>query len=461
MPNVCAEGSLDVYYGSAGGADQQLYYCLTDHHVADVPAGIRLAIFKSSGGSGDGVEPLVTNSPMPFMSFSVLQRRGCSASTRIVPTGDLAAMTEHRGCDGGEEMRVPDAGISDLEPELFGSDSSDLVERSLSQLVWGLPVSKNFRNALQALQGLVPAEVAHDDERREAEAAMPVLSNTVISSIFAGSINRWSQFFDRTGTAIVRSAYLPEDAPADPDISGATPGAYRPNKSTGDRIFVCRRIDASGTQVAYGAHYLRQACTANATPFVSPNDGSDAVLGGDPAQLLDRPIPRGNVFAGRGTSDVRACLDMHDDHNRWAIGMFSTENKGDNVNREFRYVKLDGYAPSLINAHHGRWRHVSAASMQWTRATAESGGRKAALLEFLANHMGQPAVTRSLNDNFRHSWGDGGYLAIVDDQAPTGTSLVTEDLLSRYPVAGVSHAQGSVARNCLVPVLTGNTSIDP
>jgi hypothetical protein len=150
-PNICEEGSLDIYAAVIDGTRQLLYYCLTDANIPGVGAGRRLAVFKSSGGSGDGVQPLLEAREMPFLAIDRLRSGGCAARTRILPTADLAAYTEHRDCAAGVESRLPDAGISDLEPSLLVDDAANLVTRSLAQLVWGLPVSRNLRNALQAL----------------------------------------------------------------------------------------------------------------------------------------------------------------------------------------------------------------------------------------------------------------------------------------------------------------------
>jgi hypothetical protein len=111
----------------------------------------------------------------------------------------------------------------------------------------------------------------------------------------------------------------------------------------------------------------RNRCIKRAAPFVLPNDGSD-LKGGDANELVRVANPAGNVSAGTGTGDVRDCLDAHERFNRWAVGILSTENIGNNGNREFRYVKVDGLAPTLLNAHAGRWTHASERSMQWLRS---------------------------------------------------------------------------------------------
>ena len=54
-PNLCEPGTLDIYRGTINGTANRLFYCRTTSAVSGVPAGLRLAIYKSSGGSGEGV----------------------------------------------------------------------------------------------------------------------------------------------------------------------------------------------------------------------------------------------------------------------------------------------------------------------------------------------------------------------------------------------------------------------
>ncbi|WP_350036474.1 hypothetical protein [Pseudohaliea sp.] len=460
IPALCAAGTLDIYQGSAGGARQRVFLCRTANAIAGVPAGKRLALFKASGGSGDGVAPLLDHQPVPFLQQEALSD-GCEGSNRVLPTGNLSAYTKHVGCQTALDLVVPDAGISDLEPAMFASNTETLEAHPVTQLVWGLPVSRNFRNALQALQGLVPAEVPHDDPARETADAMPMLSSAQLRSIFAGAVDRWSVFYDRDGTPITVSGLLPEPPATRRDLSGTRPGAYRPDPAHGDRVYLCRRIDSSGTQLAYAMHYLRQGCTELAAAFVAPNDGSDETAGGDTGALVDREAPTGAVHAGRGSSNVRRCLDYHDDHNRWAIGMLSTENVGNYLDEEYRHIRIDGYAPTLLNAHRGLWRHLSTASIQWRAdRDAREGDARPAILAYLAAYLGQPAVLSNLNRAFRHPWGQGGYLGAVDATDDEVDAPVTGRYLEEHPVSGVSYTHAGAPHSCLPPMLSGPSSVN-
>jgi hypothetical protein len=410
-PALCEPGSLDIYRGTIGGTANRVFYCRTSRAIAGVQQGLRLAIYKSSGGSGEGVTPVSAATPLPFLDLAKLPSTpACIDGQQVKATAELIAYTNHTSCNDAAKLARPRAGLSDVNPELVGGVTVPLTVRPQNQIVWGLPVSKNFRNALQTIQGLVPSGVPHDDPLRDTEASMPSLARAQVVAIFVGAIRSWDQFYDSKGTPLTRSALLAPGPPRDPDASGASPGAYRPDANSGSTVYICRRIATSGTQAAYEAHYLRARCEANALQFLTPNDGSNVTNGGDVNHLVRIPRPAGSVFAGVGTADVRDCLDAHAQFNRWAAGLLSTENIGNNGNRKFRYVKVDGVAPTLLNAYLGRWPHVTEQSMQWRKSfdaslTSTAEGR---IIEFLATNLGLPKVIAALNSGFVHSWGQGG-----------------------------------------------------
>jgi hypothetical protein len=453
-PNICQEGSLEVYRARVDDVRKRAFYCLASEHIRGIAEGTRIAVHKSSGGSGEGVSPLAAQTGILFIDLARLpDRPDCLEPARVLYTGDLAAYSLHRNCSGSSKSVAPLAGISDIEPALITTLDEELVTRSRSQLVWGLPVTKNLRNALQALQGLVDADVPHDHPLRETEAAMPTLSHTQVASIFAGTIGSWAQFLDSDGTPIPESAFLADSPPDNRDLAGTSPGAYRPDADNGRSIYLCRRIASSGTQAAYEIHYLRSRCLVDAPRFVAPDDGSDIRAGGSVANLVNRPDPAGRVFAGVSSSDVRSCLDAHEQHNRWAIGMLSTEVLGNNASSEFRHIRVDGHAPTLRNAREGRWLHVSEPTIQWRKRDAEriAQSPEGQLLAFIVENIGQPRVIRSLNSGFVHPWGQGGYLALATSNAAG---------MDDEAIAGLSKTFDGEVRNCNVPLLTVPSSID-
>jgi len=207
-------------------------------------------------------------------------------------------------------------------------------------------------------------------------------------------------------------------------------------------------------------HYLRHRCVKDSPPFLAPNDGSDLKNGGDVNKLVRIASPAGNVYAGTGTGDVRDCLDAHEQFNRWAIGILSTENVGNNGNREFRYLKVDGGAPTLLNARNGRWTHVSEQSIQWRKSFDSQLDKtsEGKVLVFVATNMGLPRVIRALNSGFVHPWGDGGYLAPATLSAEALKPPITAELLRDNPIAGITRSLHGL-NNCSEPVVVGASAL--
>jgi hypothetical protein len=454
-PALCEADTLDIYRGVIKGTVNRVFYCRTSRAAAGVEPGLRLAIYKASGGSGDGVTPVSAGTPLAFLDLTKLpQSAACVNGQPVKATTELAAYINHTGCDNAFKLARPRAGLSDVNPELVGGVTAPLTVRPQNQIVWGLPVSKNLRNALQTIQGLVPSSVPHDDPSRDSEAAMPSLARAQVAALFSGAIRSWDDFYDADGTPLTRSSRLAPGPPRDPDASGASPGAYRPARVNGSTVYLCRRIQTSGTQAAYEVHYLRQRCEVDALKFLTPNDGSNLTAGGEVDRLVRISRPAGNVFAGVGTADVRDCLDAHAQFNRWAIGLLSTENVGNNGNRKFRYIKVDGVAPTLLNAYLGRWPHVTEQSMQWRKSfdgslTSTPEGR---ILTFVATNLGLPRVLAALNSGFVHPWGQGGYLAPGTSSFAAPKPPVTAGALQANPVGGLSLSTAGLD-DCREPVV--------
>jgi hypothetical protein len=143
---------------------------------------------------------------------------------------------------------------------------------------------------------------------------------------------------------------------------------------------------------------------------------------------------------------VRDCLDAHTQFNRWAIGIVSTESVGNNGSRKFRFVKVDGAAPTLLNAYLGRWPHVTEQSMQWRRSFDGELGKtnEGRVLRFLATNLGAPRVLAALNSGFTHPWGQGGYLAPAKSGFPPPAPPVTAEELRVNPIGSLTRSLGQL-----------------
>src|SRR5215469_12981271 len=98
-PNLCEPGSLDIYRGTVNGTANRAFYCRTSNAVSGVRAGLRLAIYKSSGGSGDGVSPVAAGTPLRFIDLGKrAPAPGCSIGEPVRGTADFSAYRNHTGC---------------------------------------------------------------------------------------------------------------------------------------------------------------------------------------------------------------------------------------------------------------------------------------------------------------------------------------------------------------------------
>lgn len=438
----CAADSLDVYRAD----NVRLIFCRLrggPGGLTGFAAGQKVAIHKSSiGGSGGGVGPLIQRSVVNFLNVTDIrthEEQRCPADRRTMfgAEGALVAYIEHQCSNPNPDTHVPDAGISDVEPRFF-LDAYHLAPNAVDVLsahnanafIFGIPVSLNLRDALQAARfsredgcnpsnphylDLVEAPPGNRVRRGESEACMPSLSRAQLSGIFAGAVADWSEIVTSQGFP------LASRNPRTRQISGP-PGVTPPSD---DRVYVCRRVATSGTQAAYEMFFLNRRCTPGVASFV---DGGD------------------NVFEGSVTSDVESCLSRLHDRNVWAVGMLTTESV-ESIKRDYwRFIKMDGVAPTLLNTFNGRWPFFVEQSYQWRGERSEQPlqGPKLALMAQIGLHLGDPAIIRDLNQGFRHAWGSAGMMALSDPglnapSTPRPGHPVDAAVLDRNPVLAVRH----------------------
>jgi hypothetical protein len=454
---ICEEGSLDVY--RADGVS--LLFCRTKSGTGGLPgsaAGQKVAFHKSSiGGSGGGVGPLIQRTPVNFLNIKDIRaqfEQRCPSEKRLVHAGEGAQIgyTEFNCMNPTPDRQVPDVGISDVEPRFFldayrlAADSVDeLSAHNANAFIFGVPVSLALRDALQATRfpksdGCNPANRHYADvevihglrvRRGETEACMPSLSRTQLASIFSGSVTDWGEIVNYQGFALTTRNGQTHKITAPPGV--------RPPSD--DRVYVCRRVPTSGTQAAFEMFFLNGRCTAGTASFVASGD---------------------NVFQGSVTSDVQSCLNQLSDRNIWAVGIMTTESVESATDR-WRFIKMDGVAPTLLNAFNGRWPFFVEQSYQWRNERSEQPlrGPKLALMAQIGIQLGNPAIMRDLNRSYRHTWGSAGIMALSSPGAsrptvPSPGRPVDEAALDENPILAVRHR----SNNC-GPVVAQYPTIIP
>jgi hypothetical protein len=345
----------------------------------------QLAVHKySAGGSGNGVAPVNNGSNLPFLDLSKV-KTNCAATGSTVKT--LAGITYTDVACGGAASSLQTAtktfiGISDVEPAFFAgglANAGNLASEALATVIFGVPVTRNVYEALQAKQMLNVGSVA--------EADMPSITTAQMTALYTVKGLDWSTLLD------------------------ITPGA------TDQTIFVARRADSSGTQKTFEAVIARtingeastgaKSCQVSVDGFVA----TDGTANNNAATQCDGSK---TVISGSGSGDVIACLQAHQDGNRGAVGVLTTETATSTVNTagtKFFFLKVNGLAPSAANVTAGSYTYYGDASLNLPKSPLLDADHTTFVSKLKANFAITPVV---------HGFGNAGLMTIDAVTGSTG-----------------------------------------
>jgi hypothetical protein len=395
-----------------------------------------VAFTKHSSGSGQGVANVANATPLGVTGSGAarwVDFAACKAAVApafVAATATRIAHNLYVNC-GTAVDTIPRFGIADVEPVLLGASSADrgrLTTRAGVAVGFSPVVTRGFYTALKGAQDLAGA-CPSDTQAAATEACLPNLTSAQIRGLFKGTFISVNRLYD-----------------------GAIPLA---NPAGGGNIFVCRRGNSSGTQVSFQTYFLGQGC-GSAHTFVGATTASctaggcawDATLYGN-----DR------VFAGSGTGDVRNCLDFHESLNRYAIGVVSTENIPNDTNRRFRYVKVDGVAPSLERTVSAEYGFFTENSFNTPNATSPNvpTAQQTALTEATFNGLRSASAIRNSVATLAH--GLGGVLAIPGNINSSVAPVHTQAAILATPINSQTRAlsYGGGLNNCNPPWTAGRT----
>jgi hypothetical protein len=399
--SLCVSGTVHRYSIS----NNFVYFCTPDVGSGagqiTVPAGkTKLAIYKYSvGGSAFGVTPINSNNvangaainadanQLPFLDLTKLNSlcNGTFATTTAAATFGTGLSTYvNVACSNSSgtvtTLATTYIGVSDVEPAFFTNKTNNITSTTSYALIFGVPVSLNIRNALQTQQGLASGS--------EAAADQPSLSSAQITSAFTQVGQTWGGLGVSSGLA-------------------------------DDQIYVARRVDSSGTQKTFEALIARtqngesanKSCATNVEPFVTADSGAVGTNVGDSEAVC---TAGGTVvFGGSGGGNVRNCMTNHNTNNRGAIGMLTTEDKFGTAG--WRFVKVDGVAPTQANAANGTYRHYVESTINTrtsgTLATSAALGYTAVVNRLKAD-FSNPAIIKLIN-GANQSFGPAGLMALL------------------------------------------------
>lgn len=372
----CKPATFDVFFNGTGaapsGSSHRAYSCNLKKKVGnwgvDTPV---LMVKRDAGGSVQGVNPVATGTAQDVM----LVNSSCTATGNPSPATDI--LLPSYAC-ASVTSRVVDAGLSDLEPAILQKpvnllapatavSVSSLDSKTVNQTIMGIAVNKKAYRALQEAQGLIPAGGSLD----ESAAKQPSLSRSFVAAALSGQLS--GSTADKRGWNLV--------IPASVDSAVLT-----------KQVNVCRRNIGSGTQAAANVEFLNNGCGTGSAAYAPVGQ----TVGSDNSTVVTSPaLATTGTLAwnlGSGSGNVETCLGTTVEGlagDAYAIGLLSRENTptptGTTTDKGYRFVKLDGVAPTRDNAKSGAYTYVYNATMQWNKTLLTDADVKAFVTAIRAN----------------------------------------------------------------------------
>jgi hypothetical protein len=441
-----ATGSPIYKYAASG---TNLYLCARAATFTSV-TNPYLVIQKAEGGSIQGITSaqgagLTPVNPTYLDLASLSTATGCGAAVNSISTctGHVATT----------KVVASELSFSDVEPDLFKSalngsyTGASPSAAPVATQVFGVVVNTKLRNALQAQQLAVGTLVAPCTVGDETEACMPSLSSAQLASIFAtGHTQNWLQL--KHGAGATQTLY---SAAAAADLPAAGKAA----------IHVCTRTAGSGTWALFNAKFQNAPC----------NGGIDQAIQSASAQTIGTESGLNKVVHSmKGSGDVENCLqDLNDGAKvsatstfvtagaypfvgaRWAIGVMGTDRNASG-SLKYRFIKIDGYAPSLKNVADGKYKY-------WGELVNVGTGSGDLTAQALLLTMQDPAKIANLDLN--GTWGSlTGFMgtALNPVLANQASASATFDPLK--PVNPYTHevGAGGSLNHCRVPSVPGTSA---
>lgn len=482
--------------------------------VGPVELGTPIGFMKPSTGAGTNCPTAPTTRTQAGITVNVWKCGTGGVGFNVPATFNEADATS----DG--VMRAPDIGTSDIEPDKFASvfienvPVSDLnldgvkggagdvlglyngktglaTPAGLAQLVFNTPVNLLMYQDLQRAQFPVghalfddcnPAGISYStnveivgssalssspvlaittyNTMGNTEKCMPSLTAAEIRSIFGtgGAIRSAADFQAELGTGVFT------------ELSATTVYDAADTAATDNTIQICRRVEGSGTQAQFNAMHVGYPCDPNAA------DGSIDTLrpeGEGPFTLF--------VTENESSGDVDKCLNDYNNgtntnanatnkntllRKRWAIGIQSLEKNVPTAgtaaasgvySNQWRFIKIDGFAPTLVNVHAGDYFNVARQSLQHKLgAPAPTPAVFAALKPFVELPSKLPALNKT------HAFGISGWLATPATTSVPESFLPDSRLNFNRPVSWFRRVSFSgVSNTCALPSAFKKTTLTP
>ena len=339
--------------------------------------------------------------------------------------------------------------------------------------VFGIGVNLKLRNAMQAAQldsGSLPSTCTVGDDT---EACMPGFTSAQITSIFAsGRFNDWTNLSYGKGNLV-----------------SANPGKTPKNTA----VHICSRTAGSGTLATFQTVFENAPCSVNeaiqaavsktifplqssvlgeekpnATAKVyhsieSSGDVENCLASLDGYDVLNKKasttgiVGNGNFGAGTTTPLVLNPATSGEDF-RWAVGIFNADRNATKA-LPFRFIKIDGYSPSLINTANGKYKFWSELSYITPTPTT----KLSLTAQAFVNGMSKPEIIAKSNLKTA-SWDTtaasaSGYMATAARAISSAKAFNPALPVMPFTHSNGANSVGSV-NHCRAPaILNGNVTL--
>lgn len=515
---ICDAGTVDSFSNGTHDA----IFCTVSNKAATatlpaisgLPGSRKILFLKNNGGSGTGAGAVQNNLGVDV--YVPTSSANCLAS----------GANNYISCTGSLTKIAPDWGISDVEPTIFvdqlappSSEGGPYVPGgpalvginagdppvSLPGLGFGAVVTRSMYMALQHVQfpassacnpapngggddvktakrtdedndgtpdGLVngadgikdayqvkasdvttpPAERVGGPHRKgDTRECMPNLAKDEFAAMLAGDVPTLSELTVSGGN----------------DLQTANAGF--PWETSDGNLYVCRRRSGSGTHAQTSIFFLRTQCDVNgrtmATQIELPGQLFEAISSGN----LDNCLTA--VDLGDATSSSSIVPNVpSSDGKRYGIGYQSVEKNSD-FSGSYRFIKIDGRAPTLQEMHAGNYLNFGELTMQkrapeaYNQVPASDTAAVSRMFARVAIAMSDPAGVVALNNLglFQHPFGQAGFLIAPDPfGSPARVPEATLNLAN--PIGTFLHrdvVSGSTATNSCLPPRKGLPFVTP
>jgi hypothetical protein len=377
VEELAEPGSLDVFSNDKTGASYRAYSFRLKATVGIWPAGTAVLVTKrSAGGARDSVRAMATVDATQQHMRVDARTSNCVAA----PDGVSPATSSDRpgfycvATIGG----YADASFSEFEPAMYsegvngggGWSLQDLESHEFAQGIFGVAVNKKLYLALQKTQGLVDMAAFVVDE---SPAKQPMLPVPFVRGALTGQL-LGNDPSTKKGWNLVVSAQ------ADAEVMSK-------------KINVCRSGTGGAEQIALNAYFANNPC-GGGDLYVASNTGGTIGANGSLAV----------ISYGSGGERIGSCLGGGVNNAAgiaYGLGVLALEHNpfeqmdgGVVVDKGYRFVKLNGAAPSRADAINGSYEFVYGSTLTWakTRANAPTSDK----LEFLMDMRDKLVTTYTL-----------------------------------------------------------------